>query len=143
MNTTITPGTVVTQDKQTLVGPKICLMGLGGTGKTYAIGTLCDWAERNGFEVAVLFTENGLETLLGYFRDHGKEPPPNVFWHQQGTRPLSLKALMQTADNVNASIGPRTLPVRSSTKLEQDCRILKKALLSPPRLESTDLASAS
>lgn len=100
MNTTITPGTVVTQDKQTLIGPKICLMGLGGTGKTYALGTLCDWAERNGFEVAVLFTENGLETLLGYFRDKGKEPPPCIYWHQQGTKPISLKALMQTADNV-------------------------------------------
>ena len=87
-------------DKQPLVGPKICLMGLGGTGKTYAIGTLCDWAAANGFEVAILFTENGLETLLGYFRDKGKEPPACVYWHQQGTKPISLKALMATADSV-------------------------------------------
>jgi len=98
--TTITPASLVTKDKQVLVGPKICLMGLGGTGKTYAIGTLCDWADKNGFEVAVLFTENGLETLLGYFRDKGKEPPACIFWHQQGTRPISLKSLMATADNV-------------------------------------------
>ncbi len=87
-------------DSKALVGPKICLMGLGGTGKTYAIGTLCDWAAANGFEVAVLFTENGLETLLGYFRDKGKEPPACLFWHQQGTKPISLKALMATADSV-------------------------------------------
>jgi hypothetical protein len=87
-------------DTKALVGPKVCLMGLGGTGKTYAIGTLVDWAAANGFEVAVLFTENGLETLLGYFRDKGKEPPPCLYWHQQGTKPISLKALMQTADSV-------------------------------------------
>lgn len=85
---------------QDLVGPKICLMGLGGTGKTYALGTLVDWAAANGFEVAVLFTENGLESLLGYFRDHGKEPPANLFWHQQITKPISLKALVQIADSV-------------------------------------------
>jgi len=92
--------TVPTKDKQTLYGPKVCLMGLGGTGKTYAIGTLCDWAAKNGFEVAVLFTEQGLETLLGYFRDKNEEPPACVYWHQQSTRPISLKALMNTADNV-------------------------------------------
>ena len=87
-------------DAVALVGPKICLMGLGGTGKTYALGTLCDWAERNSFEVAILFTENSQETLLGYYRDKGKEPPACVFWHQQGTKPISLKALIQQADNV-------------------------------------------
>lgn len=95
----VTPATVV-PDKRALIGPKVCLMGLGGTGKTYAIGTLVDWASANEFEVAVLFTENGLETLLGYFRDKGREPPPNLFWHQQTTKPISLKALMQTADSV-------------------------------------------
>ena len=97
---TITPATLVTKDKQSLFGPKICLMGLGGTGKTYALGTLCDWAEKNNFEVAILFTENGLETVLGYFRDHGKEPPACVYWHQQATKPISLKALLNAADLV-------------------------------------------
>ena len=75
-------------------------MGLGGTGKTYALGTLVDWAEKNSFEVAVLFTENGLESLLGYFRDKGREPPACLYWHQQVTKPISLKSLMLTADNV-------------------------------------------
>jgi hypothetical protein len=96
----MTPDQVVTRDKQHLIGPKICLMGLGGTGKTYAIGTLCDWADKNGFEVAILFTENGLETLLGYFRDHGREPPASIYWHQQVTKPISLQSLMNTADSV-------------------------------------------
>lgn len=90
----------VTQDSRALMGPKVCLMGLGGTGKTYAIGTLVDWAAANGFEVAVLFTENGLETLLGYFRDKGREPPTCLFWHQQGTKPISLKAMLATADSI-------------------------------------------
>lgn len=89
-----------TKDLNVLVGPKVVLMGLGGTGKTYAIGTLCEWAEKNGFEVAILFTEAGLETLLGYFRDKNKEPPACVYWHQQGTKPISLKALMSSADNI-------------------------------------------
>lgn len=100
MTATITPATVVTQDQQTLVGPKVCLMGLGGTGKTYALGTLADWCERAGFELAILFTENGLESFLGYYRDKNREPPACVYWHQQNTRPISLKALMSTADNV-------------------------------------------
>lgn len=83
-----------------LVGPKVALMGLGGTGKTYALGTLADWAERNKFELAILFTEQGLESFLGYFRDHKREPPACVFWHQQITRPISLKSLIATADVV-------------------------------------------
>ena len=87
-------------DKTPLLGPKVTLMGLGGTGKTYALGTLAEWAERNSFELAILFTEQGLESFLGYFRDKGKEPPACVYWHQQTTRPISLKALMQTADSV-------------------------------------------
>lgn len=92
--------TEIIKDTKSLVGPKVCLMGLGGTGKTYALGTLCDWAEKHEFEVAILFTENGLETLLGYFRDHGREPPVCAYWHQQGTKPISLKALLNAADQV-------------------------------------------
>lgn len=87
-------------DKAPLIGPKVCLMGLGGTGKTYSLGTLADWCEKNGFELAVLFTENSTETFLGYWRDRNLEPPPCVFWHQQNTKPISLKALMATADSV-------------------------------------------
>jgi hypothetical protein len=100
MTSPITPETTVTQDQQQLIGPKVCLMGLGGTGKTYALGTLADWAAKNGFELCILFTETGLESFLGYYRDKNQEPPANIFWHQQTTRPISLKALMSTADNV-------------------------------------------
>lgn len=92
--------TVVVKDNRTLIGPKVVLMGLGGTGKTYALGTLAEWCAANGFELAILFTENSLETFLGYFRDRGKEPPPCIYWHQQLTRPIALKSLLNTADMV-------------------------------------------
>jgi len=92
--------TEATPDKRGLTGPKVVLMGLGGTGKTYALGTLAEWAARNKFELAILFTESGLESFLGYFRDKNQEPPACVYWHQQITKPISLKALMSTADNV-------------------------------------------
>jgi len=87
-------------DTRTLVGPKICIMGLGGTGKTHSLGTLADWCMKNGFELAILFTENSSETFLGYFRDRGVEPPPNIYWHQQQTKPISLASLVTAADNV-------------------------------------------
>ena len=87
-------------DDKALIGPKIVLMGLGGTGKTYSLGTLADWCEANKFELAILFTENSTETFLGYFRDKGKEPPPCIYWHQQITRPISLDTLIRTADTV-------------------------------------------
>lgn len=87
-------------DSKALVGPKVCLIGLGGTGKTYALGTLVDWAEKNSFEVAVLFTENSTESLLGYFKDRGKSIPSCLYWHQQVTKPISLNTLISTADSV-------------------------------------------
>lgn len=83
-----------------LQGPKILLEGPSGTGKTYALGTLCDWAASRGVEVFLLFTENGLESLLGYWRDRGKEVPPNVHWHVEMTKPVTLAGLITAADNV-------------------------------------------
>ena len=53
----------------TLQGPKILLEGPSGTGKTYALAKLVEWAAKNKIEVFILFTENGLETLLGYWKD--------------------------------------------------------------------------
>jgi len=85
---------------QGLMGPKVLLEGPAGTGKTYSVGTLVDWAAKNGKEVFALFTENGLESLLGYWTDRGLEVPACLHWHSTLTRPLSLKALMEGADNV-------------------------------------------
>jgi len=85
---------------ETKLGPKVLLEGPSGTGKTYAIGKLVDWAVENKMEVFVLFTENGLETLQGYWRDRGLEIPANLRWHSTLTKPLSLAALMDAADKV-------------------------------------------
>lgn len=81
-------------------GPKVLIEGPAGTGKTYAIGTLVDWAQKSGKEVFVLFTENGLETLLGYWTDRNLEIPACLHWHVVNTRPLGLASLMRAADNV-------------------------------------------
>lgn len=86
-------------DQSNLIGPKIVLMGMSGTGKTHSLGKLAEWCEANGHEMAVLFTENSTETLLGYFRDQGKEPPPSLFWHQQFTKAIGLQSLMTAAND--------------------------------------------
>lgn len=83
-----------------LMGPKILLEGPAGTGKTHALGTLVDWAEKNGKKVCILFTENGLESLLGYWLDRSLSVPANLFYHSVITKPLSLKQLMKSADDV-------------------------------------------
>jgi len=86
----------------TLSGPKVLLMGPSGTGKTYILGSLVEWAKANGKEVFVLFTEDGLETLLGYWKD-GTSPKPvpdNLHWCVLKTKPLGFKDLMTAADNV-------------------------------------------
>lgn len=92
-----------------MLGPKVLLMAPSGTGKTFALGTLVEWAQKNEKEVFILFTENGLETLLGYWRDVGvapffrKEPaeiPLCLHWHSALTRPIGLSALMGAAEAV-------------------------------------------
>lgn len=83
-----------------LIGPKVMIEGPSGTGKTYAIGTVVEWAQAHGKEVFVLFTENGLETLLGFWRDAGKELPKCLHYHSTVTKPLGLASLMDAADKV-------------------------------------------
>lgn len=89
-------------DAKTLTGPKELLMGPSGTGKTYALGTMVDWAaaQTPPKECFVLFAEPGLEALTGYWTDKGKEIPANLHWHQALTKPLSLKQLIAGADTV-------------------------------------------
>lgn len=85
-----------------LTGPKVLLEGPSGTGKTYALGKLVDWAaaQTPAVEVFVLFTENGLETLLGYWSDVGKPIPDNLHYHATVTRPLGIASLLDAADKV-------------------------------------------
>lgn len=100
----------------TLMGPKILLEGPAGTGKTYALGTLADWAEKNGKEMFVLFTENGLESLLGYWTDRGLSIPKCLHWHSTITKPIALSSLMTAADNVGK------LSYESITKMQDPNR---------------------
>lgn len=83
-----------------LAGPKVLLMGPTGTGKTYALGTLADWAQAHGKTMYVLGLDQGIEALFGYWTDKGKEIPPCLHWHQQLTTPLSLKKLIDAANKV-------------------------------------------
>lgn len=94
-----------------LTGPKILLEGDSGAGKTYALGTIVDWAEANGYKVRVLFTENGLETLLGYWRDpplgtngqpiRAPRPIPDCLaWYVFKDQPFDIKTLKAAANKV-------------------------------------------
>jgi hypothetical protein len=92
-----------------LNGPKILLVGDSGTGKTFALGTIVDWAQAHGFKCRALFTENGLETLLGYWRDPplgtngqpirpARPIPECLAWHVLRDKPLGLDALKKAAN---------------------------------------------
>ena len=83
-----------------LSGPKELLEGPSGTGKTWAIGTMVDWAQAHNKQVFCLFVEQGLETLLGYWMDKGAAVPECLHWHQQLTKPIGLSELITGADNV-------------------------------------------
>lgn len=94
-----------------LDGPNILLLGESGVGKTYSLGTLVDWCQSRSKEVFVLFTENSLEPLLGYWKDRKLEIPSCFHWHQMNTRPLPLSSLLNAANQVG------TLSYESITKL--------------------------
>ncbi|MDX2059908.1 MAG: AAA family ATPase [Gemmatimonadales bacterium] len=80
-----------------LSGVNVLTEGPTGTGKTHALGTLVD----TGVETFVLFTESGLESLLGYWTDRGKEVPPNLHWHVLERAPGSFATLAESAQHIN------------------------------------------
>lgn len=83
-----------------LAGPKILLIGPSGSGKTHSLGTLVEWAQKNNLKVFALFTETGLETLLGYWKDRNQPLPNCLHYASLLTKPISLASLMTAADNV-------------------------------------------
>lgn len=109
------------QPKQNLTGVKELLEGPSGTGKTYAIGTAVDWCDKNGIESFVMFTEQGLETLLGYWSDRGKQVPQSLHWHMVNAKPLSLGQLTEAANKVGL------LSYESLTKLSDPSRSLNNS----------------
>jgi len=80
-----------------LPGANILIMGPGGTGKTHSLGTLAE----SGVEVFYLGLEPGLESLLGYFTDKGKEVPPNVHWHIVDAPKASFTDMIDSANKIN------------------------------------------
>lgn len=95
----VKPGDQATVAK-TLSGPKVLLMGTSGTGKTYSLGTLADWAQSHGKTMYVLGLDQGIEALFGYWTDRGLQIPACLHWHMQFTKPLSLTQLQRAADSV-------------------------------------------
>lgn len=89
-------------DINSLAGPKIITEGPTGTGKTFALGTLVDWAQKNGARVHVLFTENGLESLLGYWRDRNLPVPECLAWHVVPVAAMDLTALIRAAKDAGS-----------------------------------------
>src|ERR1700676_4280208 len=80
-----------------LSGVNCLIEGPTGTGKTHALGTLAD----TGVELFVLFTESGVETLLGYWTDRGKEIPANVHWHVLERPAGSFTTMAESANQIN------------------------------------------
>lgn len=81
----------------TLPGVNVLLMGPSGTGKTYSIGTLVDL----GVEVFYLALESGMESLMGYWTDRGKEVPSNLHWHKVSAPTASFTDMIANAKNIN------------------------------------------
>lgn len=81
----------------TLPGVNVLLMGPSGTGKTYSIGTLVDL----GVEVFYLALESGMESLMGYWTDRGKEVPSNLHWHKVSAPAASFTDMIANAKNIN------------------------------------------
>lgn len=98
---------VQTADNLELAGVNVVLMGPAGSGKTHAIGTLVE----SGIEVFYLALEPGLESLIGYFRDKGKEIPENLHWHALQAPKASFTDMIDSATKIN------TLSLESLAKM--------------------------
>lgn len=76
----------------------VLLQGPTGTGKTYELATICEASP--SLEVFALFTESGIETALGYWRDKGKEPPANFHWHVLKPPEANFGNLIENAQRI-------------------------------------------
>lgn len=98
----------------TLAGINALLMGPAGTGKTKAVGTLVDADPK--LEVFYLGLESGMESLLGHWRDKGKEVPENLHWHVLDAPKASFTEMLQSAKQIN------TLSFEALTKMQDPNR---------------------
>lgn len=101
---------IATED--TPAGFNTVLMGPAGTGKTTSIATLVE----AGVEVFYLQLEPGLESLIGYWKDKGKEVPENLHWHTVKAPQALFTELIDAARKVN------TLTLDSLAKVQDPHR---------------------
>lgn len=96
MNAVTTP-LPMTQEPSLLSGVNILIEGATGTGKTTSLATLAE----TGVELFVMFTESGMESFIGAWTDHGKDPPPNVHWHVLARPKGAFATLAKSANIIN------------------------------------------
>lgn len=94
----MTTETVAPTPKTT--GLKVLLQGSAGTGKTYSIGTLCEWAEEHNHKVCILMLETSIDVIQGYFADRKRPVPDCVYWHTQLTKTMTLAQLAKVSKNI-------------------------------------------
>lgn len=90
-----------------LAGVNVLVEGPTGTGKTTALRTLVD----AGLETFVLFTESGLESFAGAWKDRNEEIPASVHWHVVKRPEANFSSMAEDASRIN------TLALESLAKL--------------------------
>lgn len=92
--------TEIVKEVSDLAGVNVLLIGPAGTGKTHSIGTLVDSNPK--LEVFFLGLESGIESLFGFWKDKGKDIPPNLHWHIMAPPKASFSEMMESAKLINS-----------------------------------------
>jgi hypothetical protein len=118
-----------------LPGFNVLLMGPAGTGKTKSIGTLVDADPK--LQVHCLFLESGSESLMGHWRDHGKDIPPNLTWQTIAAPKASFAELLEGAKKVNTFSLDALAKMQDPDRAKHNRFVELLAALSKPKDERT------